>query len=62
MFVPECEGDTCIPRQRSWAAIKIALGHHFDDVIETVLMGMLYSGQFQAMMPKLHSTTLKEWS
>ena len=35
---------------------KIALGHHFDDVIETVLMGMLYSGQFQAMMPKLHST------
>lgn len=35
---------------------KIALGHHFDDVIETVLMGMLYSGQFQTMMPKLHST------
>ena len=35
---------------------KIALGHHFDDAIETVLMGMLYSGQFQAMMPKLKST------
>ncbi|NLZ81689.1 MAG: tRNA 2-thiocytidine biosynthesis protein TtcA [Clostridiales bacterium] len=35
---------------------KIALGHHFDDVIETVLMGMLYSGQIQTMMPKLHST------
>ncbi len=35
---------------------KIALGHHFDDVIETVLMGMLYAGQFQAMMPKLKST------
>jgi len=35
---------------------KIALGHHYDDVIETLLMGMLYSGQFQAMMPKLHST------
>lgn len=35
---------------------KIALGHHFDDVIETTLMGMLYSGQFQSMMPKLHST------
>ncbi|WP_242622794.1 ATP-binding protein [Lachnoclostridium sp. Marseille-P6806] len=34
---------------------KIALGHHYDDVIETLLMGMLYSGQFQAMMPKLHS-------
>ena len=35
---------------------KIALGHHYDDVIETTLMGMLYGGQFQAMMPKLHST------
>ena len=36
---------------------KIALGHHFDDVIETVLMGMLYGGQIQSMMPKLHSTS-----
>ncbi len=35
---------------------KIALGHHYDDVIETVLMGMLWGGQLQAMMPKLHST------
>ena len=35
---------------------KIALGHHFDDVIETTLMGMLYGGQIQGMMPKLHST------
>lgn len=35
---------------------KIALGHHFNDVIETVLMSMLYSGQIQGMMPKLHST------
>ncbi len=34
---------------------KIALGHHFDDVIETVFMGMLHSGQFRGMMPKLHS-------
>ncbi len=34
---------------------KIALGHHFDDVIETVLMGMLYSGKIETMMPKLHS-------
>lgn len=34
---------------------KIALGHHFDDVIETILMGMLYGGQVQTMMPKLHS-------
>lgn len=35
---------------------KIALGHHFDDVIETTLMSMLYSGQIKNMMPKLHST------
>ena len=35
---------------------KIALGHHFDDVIETTLMGMLWGGQIQGMMPKLHST------
>ena len=35
---------------------KIALGHHFDDVIETILMSMLYSGQIKTMMPKLHST------
>lgn len=35
---------------------KIALGHHFDDVIETTLMGMLYGAQYQGMMPKLHST------
>ncbi len=34
---------------------KIALGHHFDDVIETILMGMLYGSQIQTMMPKLHS-------
>ncbi|MCF0111405.1 MAG: tRNA 2-thiocytidine biosynthesis protein TtcA [Erysipelotrichaceae bacterium] len=38
---------------------KIALGHHFDDVIETTLMGMLYGGQFQAMMPKIHSTNFE---
>jgi len=35
---------------------KIALGHHFSDVVETTLMGMLYGAQIQAMMPKLHST------
>lgn len=34
---------------------KIALGHHFDDVIETILMGMFYGSQIQTMMPKLHS-------
>ncbi|MBQ9157697.1 MAG: ATPase [Eubacterium sp.] len=35
---------------------KIALGHHYDDVIETILMGMLYGAQVQTMMPKLHSS------
>ena len=34
---------------------KIALGHHFSDVVETTLMGLLYGAQIQAMMPKLHS-------
>lgn len=38
---------------------KIALGHHYDDVIETILMGMLYGGQVQSMMPKLHSTNFE---
>lgn len=38
---------------------KIALGHHFDDVIETILMGMLYSGQTQTMMPKLKSNNFE---
>jgi tRNA(Ile)-lysidine synthase TilS/MesJ len=34
---------------------KIAIGHHFDDVIETTLLSMLYGGEFKTMMPKLHS-------
>ncbi len=36
---------------------KIALGHHFDDVIETILMSMLYGAEIKTMMPKLHSTS-----
>ena len=36
---------------------KIALGHHFDDVIETIMMSILYAGQYQTMMPKLKSTS-----
>lgn len=43
-------------KARELGCKKIALGHHFDDVIETILMGMLYGGQIQTMMPKLHST------
>ena len=39
---------------------KIALGHHYDDVIETILMGMLYGAQIQTMMPKLHSLNFEE--
>ena len=39
---------------------KIALGHHYDDVIETILMGMLYGGQIQTMMPKLKSTNFEK--
>lgn len=38
---------------------KIALGHHFDDAIETILMSMLYGGQINTMMPKLHSTNFE---
>ena len=38
---------------------KIALGHHFNDVIETTLIGMFYASQLKAMMPKLHSTNFE---
>lgn len=38
---------------------KIALGHHYSDVIETTLMGMLYGGQIQGMLPKLNSANFK---
>lgn len=34
---------------------KIALGHHFDDAVETILMGMLYGSQMQAMLPKIRA-------
>ena len=42
-------------RAKELGCNKIALGHHFDDVIETILMGMLYSAKVETMMPKLHS-------
>lgn len=43
-------------KARELGCSKIALGHHFDDVIETILMSMLYGAQVNTMMPKLHST------
>ena len=46
-------------RAKELGCNKIALGHHYDDVIETILMGMLYGGQMQTMMPKLHSTNFE---
>ncbi|MCR5369554.1 MAG: tRNA 2-thiocytidine biosynthesis protein TtcA [Clostridium sp.] len=42
-------------RAKALGCNKIALGHHFDDVIETVLMGMFFAGKIETMMPKLHS-------
>lgn len=42
-------------KARELGCNKIALGHHFDDVIESTLMGMIYGGQTQTMMPKLHA-------
>lgn len=46
-------------RAKKLGCNKIALGHHYDDVIETILMGMLYGAQIQTMMPKLHSTNFE---
>ncbi|MCR5503270.1 MAG: ATPase [Lachnospiraceae bacterium] len=46
-------------RAKALGCNKIALGHHYDDVIETILMGMLYGAQMQTMMPKLHSTNFE---
>ena len=42
-------------KARELGCNKIALGHHFNDVIETTVMGMFYGSQLQAMLPKLHS-------
>ena len=38
---------------------KIALGHHYDDVIETILLSMIYGAEIKTMMPKLHSTNFE---
>lgn len=65
--VPKNPCYLCARMRRGWlyskakelGCNKIALGHHYDDVIETILMGMLYGGQVQTMMPKLHSTNFE---
>lgn len=46
-------------RAKELGCNKIALGHHYDDVIETILMGMIHGAQIQTMMPKLHSTNFE---
>ena len=46
-------------KAKSLGCNKIALGHHFNDVIETVLMSMMYSSEIKTMLPKLHSTNFK---
>ncbi len=44
---------------KSLGCNKIALGHHFDDVIETILLSMIYGAEIKTMMPKLHSTNFE---
>lgn len=46
-------------KAKSLGCNKIALGHHFNDVIETTVMAMFYGSQLQAMLPKLHSTNVE---
>ena len=46
-------------KAQSLGCNKIALGHHFDDVIETLLMSMTYSSEIKTMLPKLHSTNFE---
>ena len=46
-------------KARELGCNKIALGHHFNDVIETVLMSMMYSSEIKTMLPKLHSTNFE---
>ena len=51
--------DAALQEAKEAGCNKTALGNHFDDVIETILMGMLYGAKIQTMMPKLHSTDVE---
>ena len=46
-------------KAQSLGCNKIALGHHFDDVVETILMSLIYNGEFKTMMPKIKSTNFE---
>lgn len=46
-------------RAKELGCNKLALGHHFDDVIETTMLNILYAGNFKTMLPKLHSSNFE---
>ncbi len=69
-YVVEVDGSPCYlcarmrrghlyKNAKSLGCNKIALGHHFDDVIETILLSMIYGAEVKTMMPKLHSTNFE---
>ncbi len=49
-------------RAKQLGANKLALGHHMDDVIETVLMNLMYQGKYMTMMPKIKSKNFEDIS
>lgn len=59
IYAQECCRGYLYSKAKELGCNKIALGHHFDDVIETTLIGMFYASQLKAMIPKLHSTNFE---